>query len=108
MLFFKKKHSYESLNAKQPRAPYHQTQIKAAHTYVIVIAVVIKMWVNDQFFHCEPLFPFRIRVIDGRLPQVHGQMSDISAIAAEKAKQINTPASMIVVLHTTSLLDISV
>lgn len=87
----------------QPRALCHQTQIKAAHTYVIVIAVVIKMWVNYQFFHCEPLFLLGICVIDGRLPQVHGQMSDISAIAAEKAKQINTPASVNVVLHTTSL-----
>lgn len=37
----------------------------------MVIAVVIKMWVNYQFFHREPLFPFRVCVIDGRLPQVH-------------------------------------
>lgn len=105
---FRKKHSYESLNTKQPKALSHQTQIKAAHTYVIVKVGVIILRVHYQFFHCEVLFPFRICVIDGCLPQVHGQMSDISAIAAEKAKQINTPASMKVVLHTTSLLAISI
>lgn len=102
------KHSYESLNTKQPRALNHQTQIKAAHTYVIVKAEVIILRVHYQFFHCEALFPFRICVINGRLPQVHWQMSDISAIAVEKAKQINTPASMNIVLHTTSLLAISI
>lgn len=71
-----------------PGALYHQTQIKAAHTYVIVKAGVIILRVHYQLFHCEALFLFRICVIDGCLPQVHRQMSDISAIAAEKAKQI--------------------
>lgn len=64
------------------------------HTYVIVVVGLIVFLMDDHFFHCELLFLDVICVIDGALPQVHGQMPDHGLSTQE------TPNTYMVNTHT--------
>lgn len=63
-----------------------------ALTYVIVKIFTVKIWMEYQLVHGEHLLPVWVRLIDGCLPQVDSQISDISAIAAKtQTKQRKKP-----------------
>lgn len=68
-------------------------------TYVIVKADAVEMLVDDQLFNQEGLFLLCIGFIDGLLPQVHRELTDVGGVAEQiserqcfrSAEELKTP-----------------